>query len=93
MQFITNNRLPSTPHKVGMNIRERFAFAYFHEPNFNAVLKPLEGSSDERVHYGTHFTNMFMRNYPERITATRMHTERRLDSLESMKLMAEQTWA
>jgi len=23
---------------------------------------------EKGIHYGTHFTNMFMRNYPERIT-------------------------
>jgi hypothetical protein len=25
-------------------------------------------AAEEAVHYGTHFTNMFMRNYPDRIT-------------------------
>jgi isopenicillin N synthase-like dioxygenase len=77
MQYITNSFLPSTPHKVGLNTRERFAFAYFHEPNFSAVMKPLEGfqagqEPTEGIHYGSHFTNMFMRNYPQRITADRM---------------------
>lgn len=58
MQFMTNSYLPSTPHKVGLNTRERFAFAYFHEPNFNAVCKRLpefrDGSEAEKeeVHYG-----------------------------------------
>lgn len=41
MQFMTNSFLPSTPHKVALNTRERFAFAYFHEPNFNAVCQQL----------------------------------------------------
>ncbi|XPS81506.1 hypothetical protein M3J09_013439 [Ascochyta lentis] len=86
LQFITNGLLPSTPHKVGMNTRERFAFAYFHEPNFGAVLKPLGGSSENSVHYGTHFTNMFMRNYPDRITAKRMQREGRLGSLQNPEL-------
>ena len=74
MQLITNDYLPSTPHKVGLNYDERYAFAYFHEPNFSSVMKPLEGfnagqSPKEGIHYGTHFTNMFMRNYPDRITS------------------------
>ncbi|KHN94689.1 2-oxoglutarate-dependent ethylene/succinate-forming enzyme [Metarhizium album ARSEF 1941] len=43
MQYMTNSFLQSTPHKVGLNVRERFAFAYFHEPNFRAVVKPLPG--------------------------------------------------
>ncbi|KAJ0335211.1 hypothetical protein COL922a_009580 [Colletotrichum nupharicola] len=43
MQYITNSYLPSTPHKVGLNTRDRFAFAYFHEPSFQAVAKPLPG--------------------------------------------------
>lgn len=87
MQFITNNYLPSTPHKVGLNVRERFAFAYFHEPSFSSVLRqlPQYGQSTDEIHYGTHFTNMFMRNYPERITAKRMLAENRMDLLQSLK--------
>ncbi|KAF2730203.1 Clavaminate synthase-like protein [Polyplosphaeria fusca] len=86
MQLITNNHLPSTPHKVGMNSRERYAFAYFHEPNFCANIKSLDGAHDEQMHYGTHFTNMFMRNYPERITAKRMKEENRMDVLDKPEL-------
>ncbi|USP78727.1 2-oxoglutarate-dependent ethylene succinate-forming enzyme [Curvularia clavata] len=91
MQYITNSYLPSTPHKVGLNTRERFAFAYFHEPNFSAVMKPLSGfqagqEPKEGIHYGTHFTNMFMRNYPKRITADRMRAEERMDLLNSPSL-------
>lgn len=86
LQFMTDNYLPSTPHKVAMNTSERFAFAYFHEPNFCATMRPLEGDSDESVHYGTHFTNMFMRNYPERITAKRIEREGRMATLEDPSL-------
>lgn len=88
MQYLTNSFLPSTPHKVGLNIDERFAFAYFHEPNFSATIKPLKefrkpnNVEDEPILYGTHFTNMFMRNYPERITAQRMLAEDRLRKLD-----------
>ncbi|CAN9217110.1 unnamed protein product [Alternaria alternata] len=96
MQYITNSFLPSTPHKVGLNTRERFAFAYFHEPNFSAVMKPLPGfeagqEPTEGIHYGTHFTNMFMRNYPERITADRMRAEGRMALLDSPNLRWKDT--
>ncbi|KAH7306032.1 hypothetical protein B0I35DRAFT_471540 [Stachybotrys elegans] len=91
MQFLTQNYLPSTPHKVGLNKRERFAVAYFHEPSFQSVIKPLEQyakdkDASEGVHYGTHFTNMFMRNYPERITTQRLKRENRYEKLKEEEL-------
>jgi isopenicillin N synthase-like dioxygenase len=91
MQFLTNSYLPSTPHKVGLNTRDRFAFAYFHEPNFNAICRRLPEFADgtendsEGIHYGTHFTNMFMRNYPHRVTAQRMIEEHRMDMLPMLE--------
>lgn len=93
MQLMTNDFLPSTPHKVGLNYDERYAFAYFHEPNFSSVIETLpeyadktqDTESSEGIHYGTHFTNMFMRNYPERITAKRIHNEGGLDILAALK--------
>jgi len=87
MQHITNDFLPSTPHKVGLNIAERQAFAYFHEPNFSSVIEPLP-EFRERIFYGSHFTNMFMRNYPERATAKRVIKENRMNKLESLKQKA-----
>lgn len=66
MQMMTNSYLPSTPHKVALNTRERFAFAYFHEPNFNAICKTFpefhKGTEKDRetMHYGTHFSNMLV---------------------------------
>jgi isopenicillin N synthase-like dioxygenase len=91
MQYMTDSFLPSTPHKVGLNTRDRFAFAYFHEPSFQAVVKPLEGYNNgqkpqEGIHYGTHFTNMFMRNYPDRITTQRLHAEDRYKVLAQPEL-------
>ncbi|KAK4223755.1 hypothetical protein QBC38DRAFT_372465 [Podospora fimiseda] len=97
MQYLTRNYLTATPHKVGLNTRERFAFAYFHEPSFQAVLEPLQGgcggkasqlsSNDtEGVHYGTHFTNMFIRNYPDRITTHRLMAEDRYSLLSRPEL-------
>nr|QYC97872.1 EFE-FLAG mutant [synthetic construct] len=78
LQFMTGGQLLSTPHKVKLNTRERFACAYFHEPNF-------EASANERIHYGEHFTNMFMRCYPDRITTQRINKENRLAHLEDLK--------
>ncbi|CAI7643902.1 unnamed protein product [Penicillium discolor] len=94
MQFMTNSYLPSTPHKVGLNTRERFAFAYFHEPSFQAVISPVaklyDGQPpDEKIHYGTHFTNMFMRNYPDRVTTERILREDRLKLLDLPELRTQ----
>ncbi|EAA28260.3 hypothetical protein GE21DRAFT_6094 [Neurospora crassa] len=96
MQYLTNNYLTATPHKVGLNTRERFVMAYFHEPSFQAVIKPInEGcggmrtaseQAEEGVHYGTHFTNMFMRNYPDRITTKRLLAENRYAKLSKPEL-------
>ena len=86
MQYMTSSYLPSTPHKVGLNTKERFAFAYFHEPSFQAILRPLSGydgaqTPREGIHYGTHFTNMAIRNYPDRITTKMMKEHPRYDLL------------
>ena len=89
LQFITDGHLLSTPHKVRLNTRERFALAYFHEPNFSACARPLLGpASDEFIHYGTHFTNMFARCYPERITTRRIDAEDRWSVLAALRAQA-----
>ncbi|RYP93306.1 hypothetical protein DL770_000595 [Monosporascus sp. CRB-9-2] len=79
--------------KVGswLNTKERFAFAYFHEPSFQAIIRPLKGYNfgqepREGVHYGKHFTDMFMKNYPERITTQRLVNEGRYELLEEESL-------
>jgi isopenicillin N synthase-like dioxygenase len=90
-QFITGGALLSTPHKVALNTRERYAMAYFHEPNFNAVIRPLsDAAGDEYIHYGTHFTNMFLRCYPERVTTRRIRAENRLAVLAELRERALQ---
>ncbi|KAF5554368.1 2-oxoglutarate-dependent ethylene succinate-forming enzyme [Fusarium napiforme] len=73
------------------SISERFAFAYFHEPSFQAVVKPLPGydvgqEPKDGIRYGKHFTNMFMRNYPQRITTQRLNDEGRYKLLEQESL-------
>jgi isopenicillin N synthase-like dioxygenase len=60
--------------------------AYFHEPNFNVSVRPLfEPASDEFIHYGTHFTNMFTRCYPDRITTQRIYAEDRMSILARLR--------
>jgi len=83
LQFLTDGELLSTPHKVKLNSRERYTMAYFHEPNFQSVVRPLaDPTSADPIHYGTHFTNMFMRCYPDRVTTRRIIEEDRLSVLE-----------
>lgn len=88
MQHMTNSFLRSTPHKVGLNVRERFAFAYFHEPNFKAVVKSLPGfdAGQKPIHYGTYFTNVTLRNYPDRISTRKLLDEGRCSMLEQDEL-------
>jgi len=85
LQFMTGGRLLSTPHKVRLAARERFALAYFHEPNFQACARPLFEPSHEHIHYGTHFTNMFTRCYPQRITTQRIVKEDRWSVLRGLR--------
>jgi len=86
LQFMSEGFLLSTPHKVKLNTRERHALAYFHEPNFDACARSLIApSGDEHIHYGTHFTNMFTRCYPQRITTRRIVEENRGAVLEAMR--------
>jgi isopenicillin N synthase-like dioxygenase len=89
LQFMTDGVLLSTPHKVRLNSRERYALAYFHEPNFQATARRFaEPSSEESIQYGRHFTSMFMRCYPDRITTKRIVEERRLAVLDKMESLA-----
>jgi 2-oxoglutarate dioxygenase / 2-oxoglutarate/L-arginine monooxygenase/decarboxylase len=91
MQFLTGGALLSTPHKVALNTRERFALAYFHEPNFNACVRPLDRAAPGRIHYGTHFTSMFTRSYPDRVTTRRILAENRLAVLARLREEAANT--
>jgi 2-oxoglutarate dioxygenase / 2-oxoglutarate/L-arginine monooxygenase/decarboxylase len=82
LQFITGDHLLSTPHKVKLAARERYAMAYFHEPHFDAVVRPLaDPDGSDCIEYGSHFTNMFMRCYQDRITTKRIIAENRLSKL------------
>ena len=85
LQLLTRGALLSTPHKVALNDQERFAMAYFHEPNFQASVRPLAGPPDDHLHYGTHFTNMFMRCYPDRVTTRKILEHDRLQILARLR--------
>ncbi|MCP3057799.1 MFS transporter [Myxococcus sp. K38C18041901] len=94
LQFLTRGYLLSTPHKVVLAPRERFAMAYFHEPHFEACVRPLKNPTrDEFIHYGTHFTHMFMRCYPDRVTTQRILDEDRLTTLAWLRQEAVQRTA
>ncbi|WP_327251167.1 2-oxoglutarate and iron-dependent oxygenase domain-containing protein [Streptomyces sp. NBC_01244] len=85
LQFMTGGALLSTPHRVRLADRERYALAYFHEPRFGARIRPLDPARSQRggdggaeaavIHYGEHFTRMFMRCYPRRATTRRIETQ------------------
>ncbi len=82
-QFLTDGYFLSTLHKVKLSTKERYSFAYFHEPNFQSSMNPLLGSSkNDFIHYGTHFTNMHIRSYPERKTTKRMISENYLTTFQ-----------
>lgn len=86
LQYITGNYLTSTPHRVKLDsAAERFAMAYFHEPNFGCSVRPLIGDNrPDCFFYGKHFTDMFMRCYPERSTTLKIIEENRYQTLESI---------
>jgi isopenicillin N synthase-like dioxygenase len=81
MQFVTEGKLLSTPHKVTLTDKERFAFAFFYEPSFNTVLTTIS-KSDEKVHYGLHFTNMFLRCYPDKEVSKRIKELRLINKMK-----------
>ncbi|UQW99441.1 hypothetical protein [Streptomyces sp. RerS4] len=61
------------PYRVRLAERERYAPAYFHEPHFDARMRPLGGRrGEETLHHGPHVTGMLMRCYPERATTRRI---------------------
>ncbi|MFD8636069.1 2-oxoglutarate and iron-dependent oxygenase domain-containing protein [Streptomyces sp. NPDC059533] len=87
LQFLTGGTLLSTPHKVRLAERERYALAYFHEPRFGARIRPLspEPQDDTEIHYGEHFTRMFMRCYPQRATTRRIEAEGLMRALAGVR--------
>ncbi|MEV7524260.1 2OG-Fe(II) oxygenase family protein [Streptomyces sp. NPDC091371] len=87
LQFMTGGELLSTPHKVRLADRERYTLAYFHEPRFGARIRPLspDPQDDTVIHYGEHFTRMFMRCYPRRATTRRIEAEGLMRALAGVR--------
>ncbi|WP_165984892.1 isopenicillin N synthase family oxygenase [Streptomyces sp. YIM 98790] len=89
MQYLTGGELLATPHRTLPGERERVSLTYCHEPNFAACLRPLTGDADAArpgyLHYGSHFTQVFTRHYPERITTRRIVAEERLAVLDDLR--------
>ncbi|MFI5865100.1 2-oxoglutarate and iron-dependent oxygenase domain-containing protein [Streptomyces sp. NPDC051546] len=95
LQFMTGGALLSTPHRVRLADRERYALAYFHEPRFGARIRPLDparvqrggygGTEPAAIHYGEHFTRMFMRCYPQRATTRRIESQGLLRHLAAVR--------
>jgi 2-oxoglutarate dioxygenase / 2-oxoglutarate/L-arginine monooxygenase/decarboxylase len=49
-------------------------------------VRPLDDpNGEDYIHYGTHFTNMFLRCYPDRITTRRIEAEDRLSILAALR--------
>ncbi|GII82200.1 1-aminocyclopropane-1-carboxylate deaminase [Sphaerisporangium siamense] len=92
MRFMTGGALPTTPHKVPPAPHDRHALAYFHEPGFQSVARPLTARTtpgdQDHIHYGTHVTAIFMRGHPRRVTTARIHAEGRLAILEQLRAQA-----
>ena len=81
MQFLTGGYLRSTAAQLPTG-----GLVYFHEPNFQATLRPLPGSGQRpSMHYGSHFTSTFMRRHPEHPTTWRILAERRLAVLGHLR--------
>ncbi|GAA2424947.1 2OG-Fe(II) oxygenase family protein [Actinomadura vinacea] len=85
MQFLTGGRLRSAPHKIALADRERYALIYVHEPGFETVLRPLDDPAGDAVHYGTYFTDMFTRCYPDRAATLRIQKEGGQERLERLR--------
>ncbi|MFC5753677.1 2OG-Fe(II) oxygenase family protein [Actinomadura rugatobispora] len=85
MQFLTGGRLMSTPHRIALGDREHYALAYFHEPGFETTVRAPDDLAGGSIHYGTHFTNRFMRCYPDHAATLRILQEGRLATLERLR--------
>ena len=90
MQYITNSEYKATPHKVMTSDQDRYALATFFEPNFDSYHYPIYGNlfNDEiqPIHYGTHFTKMYMRNYPSSKTTQNIINNNLLERAEISKM-------
>jgi isopenicillin N synthase-like dioxygenase len=84
LEFLTSGALVATPLEVAIGDGDQQVMTYFHEPSFDAGMRPVLEPGDGFLHYGTHFTNVFMRRYPERVTTQRIAVEDRLSILATL---------
>ncbi|MET0236379.1 MAG: MFS transporter [Kibdelosporangium sp.] len=88
LAFLTSGALAATPLEVGVDQGGQQVMTYFHAPVFDSGMRPVLEPGDGYIHYGTHFTDVFMRRYPDRITTQRITVEDRLSVLASMSKRA-----
>jgi isopenicillin N synthase-like dioxygenase len=80
MQFLTDGMLRPALYQASEH-----AMVYFHEPSFDTGIRPFnEQAEPQFVHYGTHFTSMFMQAFPHRVTTQRILAEDRLAVLAGL---------
>jgi isopenicillin N synthase-like dioxygenase len=80
MGFLTDGVLRPAPYRPGEH-----TMVYFHEPDFDTGIRPFAERDDPPfVHYGTHFTSMFMHTYPHSSATRRILAEDRLAVLAGL---------
>jgi 2-oxoglutarate dioxygenase / 2-oxoglutarate/L-arginine monooxygenase/decarboxylase len=88
MEFLTNGHVRMTPLEAIVHTDDEIVMSYFHDPVFDSGLRPVLGPMNGYMHYGTYFTDLFMRRHPERATTRRIKAEDRLSVLASLSRRA-----
>jgi isopenicillin N synthase-like dioxygenase len=101
MQYMTRGLLHSAPRGLWPQAAERYAMVYFHAPNFQSCVRPLQERAggdllrdedflrcEDFLHYGTHFTTTYLRRFPTRATTLRILAESRLSVLSGLREQA-----
>ncbi|CAM3976385.1 isopenicillin N synthase family oxygenase [Kibdelosporangium persicum] len=88
MEFLTGGRLRTTSLEALVHTDNELVMTYFHEPAFDAGLRPVLDPAHDYVHYGTYLTDVFMRRYPQRVTTQRIKAEDRLSVLATLSRRA-----
>nr|WP_042195083.1 isopenicillin N synthase family oxygenase [Kibdelosporangium sp. MJ126-NF4]CEL21639.1 small molecule metabolism [Kibdelosporangium sp. MJ126-NF4]CTQ92420.1 small molecule metabolism [Kibdelosporangium sp. MJ126-NF4] len=88
LEFLTSGYLRMTPLEALVGHDDELVVSYFHEPVFDSGLRPVLEPAHGYIHYGTYFTDLFMRRHAERGTTQRIKTEDRLSVLASLSKRA-----
>jgi isopenicillin N synthase-like dioxygenase len=88
LRFVTNGLLSAVPSQVRLGEQKQQVMTYFHEPSFDAGIRPMLGPDHGYLHYGTHFTDLYLRRYPDRCTSQRIIAEDRLAVLADLSRRA-----